>query len=311
MAATAQPIPPRATQGFIGTLTWTWRRPLLTLIEIAWRWLYGVPAIWLCFHALHRILDDVPWRATGIERVSANAMLTDPMAVSQTLATFAALVMPGVRHAAVILGPSLLGGWVLLSAAGRALLFQRMEPALRPRFRSLLALQAIRLLPLLLAALLWWAGVQALAHATIEAPMLAGGEPQIMGYVGGVIVLSLTLFVVTSAVGWIFTLAPLLSMRNRTGVFRSLRDAVRVPGLRGSLVEINLVLSVVKIMLLVLALAFSAFPLPFASVITTEYVLLWSALVSLWYCAASDLFHVARITGYLRALGAIDVTEAE
>ncbi len=83
-----------------------------------------------------------------------------------------------------------------------------------------------------------------------------------------------------------------------TGRARRWRRRLRLQNVRASLFEINMVLAVVKIMLLVLALAFSAFPLPFANVITEGYIVFWSAVITVWYLAASDLFHVARLRAY-------------
>ena len=304
------PLPPqRATQGFVGTLTWTWKRPALTLIEIAWRWIFGAPALWICYQQGARLLAGVPWQTTGVAAISVNQLLTDPMTASVTLAAFAGMILPGLLRTAAWAAPLLLVYWVLVSTAGRTLLLRRMDPALRTRPGTLLTLQFVRLLPLLAIAALWWFGLQLLARTAVLAPIESGGEPHIMTYVGGAIVLSLGLFLLAAASGWIFSIAPILSMRDGTGVLQSLRDALHLRHLRGSLMEINLVLSVVKIMLLVLAMAFSAFPLPFASVMTDGLILLWSALVGLWYFASSDFFHVTRLTGYLHLLERRELTQ--
>ena len=302
--------PQRATQGFVGTVTWAWRRPSLTLIEIAWRWLFGAPALWLCYREGSRLLDAVPWRTTGVGNISVNQLLIDPMTASVTLDAFASMILPGLLHVAVWLAPLLLASWVIMSTLGRTLLLRRMDGLLRGRPATLLMLQLVRLLPLLLFAAAWWFGLQGLARHEVLQPIESGGEPSMMGYVGGAIVLSLTLFVLAAAVSWIFSIAPILAMRDNSGVLASLREAMQLRHVRGSLMEINLVLSVVKIMLLVLAMAFSAFPLPFASVMTDGLILLWTAIVSVWYFVSSDFFHVARLTGYLHLLQRRELTQA-
>ncbi len=309
MPANASRHTQRATQGFVGTLTWTVRRPTLTLIEIAWRWLFGVPALLLLYRAGSGVLDAVPWRSTGVQNVTVNQLLTDPLRASVALANFAGLILPGLLHVALWMAPLLLAAWVLLSAAGRAILLRRMDRSLRNRFATLLLLQFLRLLPLIAIAAMWWFGLQALARHTILMPIESGGEPEMMVYVGGVIVLTLGLFLFASAIGWIFSAAPILAMRNGTGALASMRDALHLRFLRGSMMEINLVLSVVKIMLLVLAMAFSAFPLPFVTVITEQYVFFWSLVVGVWYCATSDFFHVTRISGYLHLLQQYELTQ--
>jgi hypothetical protein len=121
-----------------------------------------------------------------------------------------------------------------------------------------------------------------------------------MVYVGGVILLTIALFVFSAAIGWIFSIAPLLAMLHNTGAVRSLRDALQVGHLRAALIEINLVLGIVKIALVVLAMVFSACPLPFQSVTTDEFLFWWNVAVAVWYFIASDFFHVARLSSYLR-----------
>jgi len=175
-----------------------------------------------------------------------------------------------------------------------------MDRTLQAKPATLILLQLLRVLPLVGAFAAWWIGLRALAAWSILQPIAVGGEPNIMLYVGGAIILTLALFVLSAAVGWVFSIAPLLAMINGTGPARSLRDALRVREIRGSLVEINLVLGIVKIALIVLAMVFSACPLPFQSVMTDEFLFWWNVAVAVWYFLASDFFHVARLAAYLR-----------
>ena len=290
----------RTTQGFVANLSWIRQRPLLTLIEVAWRWCFGIPALLLIYRAGSRALDTVPWQATGIQNLSVNQLLTDPMSASTTLANFAAMVGPALYHAAAWLAPLLLLAWAVVSGLGRTVVLHRMDRTLHARPATLILLQLLRVLPLVAAFAAWWIGLRALAAWSILQPIAAGGEPNIMLYVGGAITLTLALFVLSAAVGWVFSIAPLLAMINGTGPARSLRDALRVREIRGSLVEINLVLGIVKIALIVLAMVFSACPLPFQSVMTDEFLFWWNVAVAVWYFLASDFFHVARLAAYLR-----------
>ena len=269
-----------------------------------WRWAFGIPALLLVYWSGSRVLAAVPWRTTGIEAVTVNQLLTDPLRASVALADFGGLVLPAMAHTALWLGALLLAAWILLSTLGRMVLLRRMDRRLKGSLGTLLLLQAIRLLPLFAIAAAWWFGLQALARKVILDPISNGGEPQMMVYVGGAIVLSLGLFVLAGAIGWIFSAAPILSMRDGTGALPSLRAVWHLGHRRSSLLEINMVLSVVKIMLLVLAMAFSAFPLPFANVITQQYILFWSAFIGVFYFIGSDFFHVARLAGTLRLLEA-------
>ncbi len=40
----------RGTQSFVRTLSECWSRPSLTLLEVLWRWTYGVPVLALLWH---------------------------------------------------------------------------------------------------------------------------------------------------------------------------------------------------------------------------------------------------------------------
>lgn len=295
-----QPPTQRTTQGFVANLSWLRQRPALTLLEVAWRWCFGIPALVLAYTQAARVFSSVPWRATGIENISINQLLTDPVAASSTVASFAGVVGPGLYHAAAWLAPVLLAAWAIVSGLGRTALLRRMDSALHASPATLIVLQLVRVLPLVIALAAWWFGLRALVRWTIVQPIDSGQDPRMMLYAGGAIVLTLALFVLSAVIGWIFSIAPLLAMLHGSGPAQSLRDALRVRQIRGSLVEINLVLGIVKIALIVLAMVFSACPLPFQSVMTGEFLFWWNAAVCVWYFLASDFFHVARLSSYLR-----------
>ncbi len=289
----------RPTQNFVTTITWCRNRPSLTLLEIAWRWIFGIPTLFALAHYGGQILASVPWRSTGIAQLSINQMLTDPMRGSATVAQALMMVAPPALVVAKWLVPLLILAWAVVSAVGRTLVLQRMEKSLHARPFTLFVLNVVRLIPLCGSAALWWFVLSAVAQKTILQPSEAGAEPQVMVYIAAAIALSLGLFLFWAAIGWIFTAAPLLAMRDGLGPFASLRAATRLGGLRAGLVEINLVMGIVKIALLVLALVFSATPLPFQAAITDDFLFWWTFGVGVAYCIGSDFFHVARLAGYL------------
>lgn len=210
MPATAA-RPERVTQGFVGNLTWAWRHPSVSFLEIAWRWLFGAPALWLVWNVLQESLAKVPWQSTGVQKITANQLLTDPMHAALAASQFAQMVGPQLLAPARWLVPMLLVGWVLVSALGRTLVLRRLDRALRPRFGVLLVLQAVRVVASFVVALVWWLGIQWLANATIAGPITEGHDPEIMAYTGGAIVLTLGLFVLTGALSWVFAAAPIVA----------------------------------------------------------------------------------------------------
>jgi len=47
---------------------WVFARPWLTALEIAWRWLFGVPFLMVCWIEAQRILAALPLEAAGVIR---------------------------------------------------------------------------------------------------------------------------------------------------------------------------------------------------------------------------------------------------
>jgi len=60
------------------------------------------------------------------------------------------------------------------------------------------------------------------------------------------------------------------------------------------------VMGIVKVILIVLAMVFSACPLPFETVETRAFLIWWTVGVGVLWVVASDYFHVVRAAVYLR-----------
>ncbi len=300
--------PVRGTQSFVGTLSSCWRRPSLTALEIGWRWLFGVPALLLVLQQMRGVLGEVtggtldPARV-GLDPVLLNdpvgALSADPLGASAKFANALGLVLPGVEHFAVWLLPLLLISWVILSSVGRTLVLKRADRSMHARVGTMMVLQTVRVLTLGLVFWAWFALLRWASRIAVTDPIAQHAEPNLVLYCGLVIVISLGMFTGWAAVSWVVGIAPLVAMRRNLGVLASLRGTLSLGSTRGKLVEINLVLGIVKIALIVLAMVFSATPLPFSSVTSAEFLAWWWAGVTLLYVLWSDFFHVARLVGYL------------
>jgi hypothetical protein len=286
----------RGTQSFVHTLTACWRRPLLTVLEVAWRWAYWIPALLVLRYEALKILQETPLDFAALQKMS----LLDPLGAIVTLAKAMETLLPAVTHLLAWLGPVLVVVWVVVSSVGRTVVLRRAEPGLHARLGTLILLQAIRIVALLGSFALWLWGLQWAAGLTVTGPIAAGGEPNLVGYFALAITGTLVLFILWAAVSWVLSVAPLLAMLRGLGVGGSLVAALRLGPLKSKLVEINLVMGIVKIALIVLAMVFSASPLPFESVTTPEFLTIWWALVTTLYFVASDFFHVARQVAYLQ-----------
>jgi hypothetical protein len=285
----------RATQSFVHVLSECWKRPLLTALEVLWRWIYGIPALWVLWRVGSRIVAGVPLNVRALETMT----VTQPMQAAETLAQAMAVLLPPVTAVAVWLGPLLLVTWVVWSSLGRTIVLRRIDGSLHARPFTLMVLQAIRIVALIASFAVWFACLQWAAEQTVTGPLARGGEPNLVGYFALAIIATLVLFTLWALVSWVFSVAPLLAMLRNKGVGASLAGALRLGALRGKLAEINLVMGIVKIALIVLALVFSSTPLPFESVATPEFLYTWWAGVGVLYLVGSDFFHVARLVGYL------------
>jgi hypothetical protein len=285
----------RGTQSFVYTMQSCWKRPSLTALEVAWRWVFGVPAAALIWFEAARVVRESGTDLGVLRRIS----LADPDGAAAILTRLWDTLRPGTVRAAEWLIPVLLVGWVLVSAVGRTVVLRRADSRLHRRFGAVMALHAVRVLALGGSFVVWFALVQWAGRVAIAAPVAAGGAPNAVLYATLVIVVSLGLFTLWAVASWALSVAPLVAMLRRTGPVASLAGAFRVGAMRGKLVEINLVMGIVKIALIVLAMVASASPLPFESVESAAFLTWWYVGVTVLYLVASDFFHVVRLVAYL------------
>ena len=256
-----------------------------------WRWGFGIPAAAILYHQGARIAASVSLNQESLSNLS----LSDPLAAGQQLTVAAAALTPSLVRAALWLGPLLAVAWAVASGLGRSAVLQRLDPALRSAPLTLVLLQLLRISALLAVCVGWYRAISWAADAT-----LSGADPNLVAWSAWVICLSLGIFVLWALLSWIFTIAPLLAMLQGTGVLGSLAHSLRQGPLTAKLIEVNLVLGIVRLALIVLALVFSAIPLPFTADMTGAALYGWWALVTLLYLAASDFFQVVRLAAFVQ-----------
>jgi hypothetical protein len=295
----------RGTQSFVHTLSECWRRPSLTALEVLWRWAYGIPALLVLRYQGLKILQ-----ATALDYGALrNMTVLDPMASAATMAKAMEALLPPVLSVALWLAPVMVVVWVVVSAVGRTVVLRRADGRLHSRVGTLIVLQAVRVLALLGSFVGWFWCMERVAEWTVTGPVAAGSEPNLVGYFSLVIVITLGLFTLWAVVSWALSVAPLLALLQGLDVGGSLAAAFQLGPLKSKLVEINLVMGIVKIALIVLAMVFSATPLPFESVTTPQFLAWWWIGVTVVYLLASDFFHVARQVAYLQLWRAFESEE--
>jgi hypothetical protein len=278
----------RGTQSLVHICAACWRRPSLLGWELLWRWGFGIPAAALLYFQATMIVARVPLDLSGLS-------LSEPDQAGLRLSSAAAAIQPQIVRTALWLGPLLAVAWAIVSGLGRNALLLRLDPALRPAPLTLIWLQVLRIAALAAVCLGWYSAIRWAAEAT-----LTSEPPNFVGYSAWVICLTLGIFVLWALLSWIFSIAPLLAMLENSGVCRSLTRSLRLGALTGKLVEVNLVLGIVRLALIVLAMVFSAIPLPFTPDMTGMPLYLWWAAVTVLYLVASDFFQVARLAAFVQ-----------
>jgi hypothetical protein len=266
-----------------------WKQPRLLGCELLWRWSFGIPAAAILYFEAARVVGEVA--ALNLSGLS----LSDPEQAATQLLAAAAALGPQITRTAIWLGPLLVVGWAIASGLGRSAVLRRLEPVSRPAPVTLIWLQLLRIVALIAACLGWYSAIHWAANAT-----LAGSSPNIVGYSAWVICLTLGAFVLWALLSWTFSIAPLLAVLEGLGVFRSLGRSLRLGSLSGKLVEVNLVMGIVRLALIVLAMVFSAVPLPLLPDMTGTPLYLWWALITVLYLVAGDFFQVARLAVFVQ-----------
>jgi hypothetical protein len=278
----------RGTQSLVNLCAACWKRPSLLGLELLWRWGFGFPAAAILYSQAAKIASTITLNLSGLS-------LSDPDQAGQQLAATAAALEPRVTHTLLWLGPLLAVAWAIASGLGRGAVLRRLDPALRPAPLTLTLLQLLRIAALSAACLGWYSAIRWAANGT-----LTTDPPNLVGYSAWVICLTLGIFVLWALLSWIFSIAPLLATLENLGVRGSLKRSLRLGTLTGKLVEVNLVLGIVRLALIVLAMVFSAIPLPFTPDMTGTPLYLWWAAVTVLYLVASDFFQVARLAAFVQ-----------
>lgn len=282
----------RGTQSAVGQMSWVFARPMLTALEVAWRWLFGAPVLVVCWISVQQILVQLPLESSGLNRLDPQ----NPWVSAVRLADAWDLYRPYVMHVLIWLAPAAAAAWVVLSGVGRNLVMKRMESRVPFRPVAMIALQGASLVLMAFTCWAWYRSVSWAAATHIG----TGAEPDLVGYTMWVVFLTLGFFTLWAFVGWVVAIAPmLLLLEDRTAISALAQSLKLGKGFTGKLVEINLVMGIVKLALLVVAMVFSSVLIPFSEEVGTGTLHLEWIVVSIFYFIASDYFQVVRLKGFI------------
>jgi hypothetical protein len=271
---------------------WVFERPLLTVLEVLWRWAFGIPFVIVVLFEAMKILIALPPASSGLSSLDPQ----NPWIAAVQLSNVWALYQPHIVEVLRWFLPVAALAWVVVSALGRGLILKQMEPALRFRPLAMIVLQAAWLALFLFTCFCWLRSMQWVAAATIT----PAAEPDLIGYSMGVIFLSLGFFMAWALASWALSIAPLLMLLEDRSPLSALGQSLRLgKPMTAKLVEINLVMGIVKLALVVLAMVLSAAPLPFSDQLGQDALHVIWAMATIFFFVASDYFHVVRLKGFV------------
>jgi hypothetical protein len=164
-----------------------WRHPSLTAMEVAWRWLFGVPFLVIAWGQAQRILAQIPPDSVGLGRLDWQ----NPWLSSVILADAVGHYEPPVISVLRWLLPLGVVGWAIVSGIGRTLLLARMNAldpvsarSQRPLLRVIpgyIGLQGLWMLALLGCLWLWYRAVGWACATHIN----VGSQPDLLGSFAG------------------------------------------------------------------------------------------------------------------------------
>lgn len=288
--STAQTV--RGTQKLVDQMGWVIRRPSLTFQEIGWRWLFGVPFLFVCWQQARLILAAVSPGSAGADNLDTQNPWIEAVQLESVWVHYA----PHVAAVLHWLAPMAAVAWVVVSAAGRAAVFRGIDRGVRFRPLAILPLQAAWLA--LLAGLFWcWLRSMQWVAAT---HITSAGDADLVGYSIWAIFLSLGFFSFWAVLSWPVTIAPVLMLLEGRSPFSALAESFRLGRtFTGKVMEINLVMGIVKLAIIVLAMVFSAAPLPFSDELGPAALHFATACALGFYLVANDYFQVVRLKSFV------------
>lgn len=292
MTALRASAPLRGTQSMVGYMGWVFSRPAIVAIEVAWRWIFGIPLLLVCWKQFEQILAAYPLESSGFNSLDAQ----NPWVAIVQLANVWSYYQPHVFAILRWLVPASALFWAVISGLGRTVVLRRLNPQLPFRPAALIVLQAAWLALLGLIFWLWFGCMQWAATSHIS----TGGEPDLVGFAIWAIFLSLAFFMAWALISWALSIAPLIVLLENRSVLSALGQSLRLgKAFTGKLAEVNLVMGIVKLALIVLAMVFSAAPLPFSDELGSGSLHVALAASTIFYLIANDYFHVVRLKGFM------------
>ncbi len=270
----------------------TFRRPMLPLAEIAWRWAFGIAAIAVTLLLIRQSLAAVDVSEVELALARRSGLFLAADAVARSIAEALPVLVRGLLAAV----PALSVLWIIGASIGRGVTLAAVNPAAETRarrFGPLAGINALRAL-LTLSAIGAWIGSMILASAAFP-PREEHAASAVMLW----LLLAVVIGLCWSVVNWFLSLAPIFVLRDGRGIWGAVRDSLDLLRLRPrAYLSIAAWFGLWRMLLIFVALllggiAFAAAGSNAPAVVVSETVL------ALAYFALADWLQIARLAAYV------------
>jgi len=285
----------------------TFRRPTLTLAEIAWRWTVGAVGWALVFFGVIEYLGTLPVTKSDATMLSTG----QPMLVGRALSHILSGSLNRAVLAALLAAIALSVLWIVTSSIGRAATVSSLlayfrrdvagntstetDGATEPRLpRSLAGLNVLRL-ALTLSAMLAFVGSAILVSFASSDKNPRPGLAFIL-----FVPLAGLICMVWPALNWLLSLACIFGVRDGEDSLGAVSAAVSFFRARiGAVLAVSAWTGLAHLVALSVAMTAVSIPLAFIPVAPSRLVLAGVFLVALAYFAVADWLYMARLAGYV------------
>lgn len=284
------------------------RRPSLTLAEMAWRWSVGGAAVAIFFFGLYEYLGSLPVSETELLLLRTN----QPYLVARAIGHILQGSLNRVVAAGLFAVLMLILLWMIVGALGRIatvrslLAYFRSGSVRAPANASQngqMNATGSNLTALVRLNFLRVAVVVGVLFGILGAVILSGFMPDSLP--GFAFLLFVFLATVVCFCGWMLnwflSLAQMLAVRDGTDALGSMSEAVSFCRERfGAVLAVSTWTGLAHLVVFVAATTVASLPLGMAGILPWRAVACAVAFISLVYFALSDWLYMARLAGYVR-----------
>lgn len=260
------------------------------MAEIAWRWLFGVSALALAGTAFLRVARAMVVFPEEQEMLASRS----PILVAQAILEIGHRIRPVAVRLGMVVIPAILLLWILAATVGRGYVLTRLSSndLARPRWLALTTLNTFRVVTVLLLTIAYFG-------CTFATSLVI--DPYRPNYALGILVF-LLLFAIAlaswSIIHWIVATACIYASRQNLGVFPAVRATMQL--LRENFSELFSIAAQNSSVRTAVAILFTLLAMP-PLLFYRVPLLFWTfeIVLSLAYCAVSDILLLARLAAYI------------